>query len=179
MDRGTITCTALPGRSNTLISARHVWLDDPYLSGRGRRRSDAMRAASKGTGKDRVGRSSKGRRGCPSAPRPTASRAGADGRQRVVGARSSVTPSSSSSSDVKATDFLRSHLKTLAPYTPIEPFEVLSQKLGRCVSPTFFLPPLLHPSVPAVATEGKELTPTPLSLVSQKLDRLAGRRATS
>ena len=90
-----------------------------------------------------------------------------------------MTPSSSSSSAVKATDFLRRHLKTLAPYTPIEPFEVLSQKLGRCVSPTFFLPPLLHPSVPAVATEGKELTPTPLSLVSQKLDRLAGRRATS
>ena len=94
-----------------------------------------------------------------------------------------MTPSSSSSSDVKATDFLRSHLKTLAPYTPIEPFEVLSQKLGRCVSPTFFLPPLLHPalrpSVPAVATEGKELTLPPLSLVSQKLDRLAGRRATS
>ncbi|QDZ23387.1 histidinol-phosphate aminotransferase [Chloropicon primus] len=32
---------------------------------------------------------------------------------------------------MKATDFLRTHLKTLAPYTPIEPFEVLSQKLGR------------------------------------------------
>ena len=39
--------------------------------------------------------------------------------------------SSPSSSDVKASDFVRSHLKTLAPYTPIEPFEVLSTKLGR------------------------------------------------
>eukprot|EP00205_Picochlorum_sp_RCC944_P005288 CAMPEP_0182617602 /NCGR_PEP_ID=MMETSP1330-20130603/42497_1 /TAXON_ID=464278 /ORGANISM="Picochlorum sp., Strain RCC944" /LENGTH=379 /DNA_ID=CAMNT_0024837737 /DNA_START=297 /DNA_END=1436 /DNA_ORIENTATION=- len=36
-----------------------------------------------------------------------------------------------SSSSVKASDFVRSHLKTLAPYTPIEPFEVLSTKLGR------------------------------------------------
>ena len=42
---------------------------------------------------------------------------------------SSSRPSSSSS--LKAGDFVRSHLKTLKAYTPIEPFEVLSEKLGR------------------------------------------------
>jgi histidinol-phosphate aminotransferase len=42
-------------------------------------------------------------------------------------------PSSSAASPpaVKAGDFVRSHLKTLKAYTPIEPFEVLSEKLGR------------------------------------------------
>ena len=30
-----------------------------------------------------------------------------------------------------ARSFLRPHLLSLAPYTPIEPFEVLSQRLGR------------------------------------------------
>uniref|UniRef100_A0A061SME3 histidinol-phosphate transaminase n=1 Tax=Tetraselmis sp. GSL018 TaxID=582737 RepID=A0A061SME3_9CHLO len=33
--------------------------------------------------------------------------------------------------DLNGTTFLRPHLLQLAPYTPIEPFEVLSQKLGR------------------------------------------------
>lgn len=32
---------------------------------------------------------------------------------------------------VQSSDFIREHLKELAAYTPIEPFEVLSQKLGR------------------------------------------------
>ena len=30
-----------------------------------------------------------------------------------------------------ASPFLREHLKSLAPYMPIEPFDVLSAKLGR------------------------------------------------
>lgn len=32
---------------------------------------------------------------------------------------------------LRAADFVRPHLKTMAPYTPIEPFDVLSQRLGR------------------------------------------------
>eukprot|EP00239_Pterosperma_sp_CCMP1384_P003514 CAMPEP_0197850944 /NCGR_PEP_ID=MMETSP1438-20131217/16829_1 /TAXON_ID=1461541 /ORGANISM="Pterosperma sp., Strain CCMP1384" /LENGTH=367 /DNA_ID=CAMNT_0043464369 /DNA_START=293 /DNA_END=1396 /DNA_ORIENTATION=- len=32
---------------------------------------------------------------------------------------------------LSSSDFVRPHLKKLAPYTPIEPFEILSEKLGR------------------------------------------------
>lgn len=39
--------------------------------------------------------------------------------------------SNGSAVDFKAEDFLRPHLLKLAAYTPIEPFEVLSAKLGR------------------------------------------------
>eukprot|EP00803_Ostreobium_quekettii_P003236 evm.model.scf_359.5 EVM.evm.TU.scf_359.5 scf_359:21867-25380(-) len=40
-------------------------------------------------------------------------------------------PSAVDLADRSATRFLRRHLLQLAPYTPIEPFEVLSAKLGR------------------------------------------------
>jgi hypothetical protein len=39
--------------------------------------------------------------------------------------------SGSGSNDAAAAVFIRPHLLKLAPYTPIEPFEVLSAKLGR------------------------------------------------
>jgi len=42
-----------------------------------------------------------------------------------------ASSSSSSSNGTTGTSFLRSHLLRLAPYTPIEPFEILSAKYGR------------------------------------------------
>jgi hypothetical protein len=42
-----------------------------------------------------------------------------------------ASSSGSSSNGTTGTSFLRSHLLRLAPYTPIEPFEILSAKYGR------------------------------------------------
>lgn len=35
------------------------------------------------------------------------------------------------SAPARGADFIRPHLRTMAPYTPIVPFDVLSQQLGR------------------------------------------------
>ncbi|GMH41126.1 hypothetical protein BSKO_09036 [Bryopsis sp. KO-2023] len=47
------------------------------------------------------------------------------------GVRVASLQSSTSKETPKASQFLRPHLLDLAPYTPIQPFEILSQKLGR------------------------------------------------
>ena len=43
-------------------------------------------------------------------------------------------PAMDASSSAPGAQFVRPHLRTMAPYTPIEPFEVLSARLGRAPS---------------------------------------------
>ncbi|KAF5837939.1 histidinol-phosphate aminotransferase 1, chloroplastic [Dunaliella salina] len=50
---------------------------------------------------------------------------------KLRAATASDAETSSSRSGAPSTSFLRPHLLKLAPYTPIEPFEVLSQRFGR------------------------------------------------
>merc|ERR1712137_169330 len=46
-------------------------------------------------------------------------------------ASAGTNPAAGNGNAIDGTTFLRRHLLELAPYTPIEPFEVLSAKLGR------------------------------------------------
>lgn len=70
-------------------------------------------------------------------------RAGGRGRTQVCRAQASPVPpkrgdmaqaaaaASPAPPALRGSDFVRTHLRTMAAYTPIEPFEVLSERLGR------------------------------------------------
>ncbi|EFJ46061.1 hypothetical protein VOLCADRAFT_109854 [Volvox carteri f. nagariensis] len=64
---------------------------------------------------------------------PAAQRQARAGRPLVLTSRATATmePSTSAPAVPSATQFLRKHMLKLAPYTPIEPFEVLSSRYGR------------------------------------------------
>lgn len=59
--------------------------------------------------------------------------AGSLKRQKVAAPRryKTIVMAAQNVASVQGTMFIREHLKKLAAYTPIEPFEVLSAKLGR------------------------------------------------
>lgn len=67
------------------------------------------------------------------APATRAGRGITRGRALCVAPRATATmePSTSTSSAPSSTQFLRKHILKLAPYTPIEPFEVLSSRYNR------------------------------------------------
>eukprot|EP00192_Tetraselmis_astigmatica_P012220 CAMPEP_0117663520 /NCGR_PEP_ID=MMETSP0804-20121206/8656_1 /TAXON_ID=1074897 /ORGANISM="Tetraselmis astigmatica, Strain CCMP880" /LENGTH=422 /DNA_ID=CAMNT_0005470543 /DNA_START=210 /DNA_END=1478 /DNA_ORIENTATION=- len=62
-------------------------------------------------------------------PPPACMQNAASGRRPICAADAAST--SGNGTIINGTEFLRPHLLDLAPYTPIEPFEVLSAKLGR------------------------------------------------
>lgn len=64
------------------------------------------------------------------APATGAALMAGEARQESSGAASASSPPPGAAAP-SSQSFLRPHLLTLAPYTPIEPFEVLSERLGR------------------------------------------------
>lgn len=67
---------------------------------------------------------------CASRPRRSCPPTRASAKRGDMSAQAAPA-SASPSAAVRGSDFIRPHLKTMAPYTPIEPFEVLSERLGR------------------------------------------------
>ena len=62
---------------------------------------------------------------------PSGSAGRASSRDVVAGVAARDPPAAATTSAPSGADFIRPHLKKLAPYTPIEPFEVLSKRYGR------------------------------------------------
>jgi histidinol-phosphate aminotransferase len=52
-------------------------------------------------------------------------------RAPVVAAAAQQPAAGAAGAALRGADFIRPHLRTMAPYTPIVPFDVLSEQLGR------------------------------------------------
>ena len=62
-------------------------------------------------------------------PRSAAPQASQGGKRDV--APSAVSTPTPATAPLRGADFIRPHLRVMAPYTPIEPFDILSERLGR------------------------------------------------